>query len=330
MKKVLLSLAVIAAVMTANAQNVGVGAEDNFPTTAEIGGPMVGTQTSGIYWWSDAVNASFYPGFNDLITPADATSGLKRRQGGVLTVNVNKTGVTTTSDSKGYSPFGFGFGDDNGPATGGNPFYINISGKKTLTVTFKSSVAATSMRFQVIDAAGNTLDTKSDQTTNYSATATAANTLYTTTIDLTNGYYQDYSTGSLVIKNTFDFSQLAKVSFFPAPGSNFTGTITITDVKVGTVNYVGLGTRASAAANIASTKVFPNPATSDFTAEIVLKNNASVNVILSDMTGRQIATKAVDANGDANFQTAGLVAGMYTVTYVIDGTPAKTELVVVK
>jgi len=48
------------------------------------------------------------------------------------------------------------------------------------------------------------------------------------------------------------------------------------------------------------------------------------------MVGKQIATKSVDANGQANFETAGLANGLYTVTYVIDGTPAKTDLVVVK
>lgn len=86
----------------------------------------------------------------------------------------------------------------------------------------------------------------------------------------------------------------------------------------------------SAAANIASTKVYPNPSTSSFTAEVSLINAASTTVILSDMMGKQISSKSVDNNGQANFETAGLSSGIYTVTYVIDGTPAKSELVVVK
>jgi len=86
----------------------------------------------------------------------------------------------------------------------------------------------------------------------------------------------------------------------------------------------------SAAANIASTKVFPNPSTSAFTAEVSLKNAATTTIILSDLVGKQIATKSVDASGQANFETSGLAAGTYVVTYVVDGTPAKSELVVVK
>ena len=89
-----------------------------------------------------------------------------------------------------------------------------------------------------------------------------------------------------------------------------------------------LGTQ-SAAANIASTKVYPNPATAGFTAEVNLNNAAATTVILSDMMGKQIATKSVE-NGSASFETAGLANGIYTVTYVVDGTPAKSELVVVK
>lgn len=85
----------------------------------------------------------------------------------------------------------------------------------------------------------------------------------------------------------------------------------------------------SAAANIASTKVYPNPTTGEFTAEVSLVNNASVSIILTDMMGKQIATKSA-TNGSVSFDTAGLAKGMYTVTYVLDGTPAKTELVVVK
>ena len=85
----------------------------------------------------------------------------------------------------------------------------------------------------------------------------------------------------------------------------------------------------SAAANIASTKVYPNPTTGEFTAEVSLVNNASVSIILTDMMGKQIATESA-TNGSAKFNTAGLAKGMYTVTYVLDGTPAKTELVVVK
>lgn len=311
MKKVLLSLSMLAAVMTANAQNVGVGAYDDFTTIGNATDNPTGeyskqftdasevTQTAGMFWYKDEAFASTYT---------------NTRANGEYTIIVNK-------DVE-YSVVGMGFGDDNGPAAGGNSFYIDITNAKMFSCKIKASVPVT-VKVQFEDANGK----KAEASASLQEYSKAVTTTYSTwSADLTGGVGLSWP-GPTAITG-FDYTKVAKVNFLISGGAAYAGTVTMDDFKLGTTPNLGLGT-TSAAANIASTKVYPNPTSGAFTAEISLKNNASVNIIVTDMLGKQIASKAV-ANGSASFETAGLVAGMYTVTYVVDGTPAKTELVVVK
>lgn len=337
MKKVLLSLSMLAAVMsTASAQSilVGVGANDDVANVVEYNNP---TDNSGIYWWASECYAQF-PNFGTASTTPVITDGVKRREGGALTVSIDKTQVTNSGTADcvdadaAYVPFGLNFGDDNGAATDGAPYYIDISGAKTFSCKIKAS-AAVAVRVQFEDLNGKKIEgTAAVYGSEYSFNATT--TFQTWTLDLTGGVGFQHSgcaggTNPCAITG-FDYTKVTKVLFFVQPGSNtFVGTVTLDDVKIGKATNVSLST-SSAAANIASTKVFPNPTTGSFTAQVSLVNNVAVSVILTDMMGKQISTKAVDANGEANFETAGLANGLYTVTYVIDGTPAKTELVVVK
>lgn len=348
MKKVLLSLSMLAAVMSANAQTVGSGAYDDFNTTLEYG-----TATGGIFWYSDAVWAQFYPNF---AATAGTPAAPVRRNGTEMVFTVNKaadytlTGTQTDDNAK-YSPFGVNWGDDNGELAGGVPFSLDISANKTLSFKVKA-YAAVPIRVQVEDMAGKKIEVTSGGTTPWNYNVTTSYTTYT--LNLANGVSLDYSTNPPTEVTGFDYTKVKQVLIFvdfgkagttkqagsadsdldyPGSGfqaSTFNGLFYIDDFKIGNTAQIGLGT-TSAAANIASTKVFPNPATTGaFTAEVKLVNNATATVILTDMMGKQIATKSVDANGQANFETAGLATGMYTVTYVLDGTPAKTELVVVK
>jgi len=91
---------------------------------------------------------------------------------------------------------------------------------------------------------------------------------------------------------------------------------------------------ASVAANIGSSTVYPNPTSGAVNVNLTLQTPAKVTVIVTDMVGKQIATQnfgtVSSLQGVEVFDATGLAKGMYTVTYVLDGTPAKTELVVVK
>ncbi len=326
MKKVLLSLSMLAAVMTANAQVVGVGAYDDF------NGAEYGTADGGIFWW-----------------PAtDATYTLSRNvaSSGVLAVAVTKNTTDASTDAEKYAPFGFGFGDDNGADPNGNKFGINVTANPVLTFKYKASTGSPLIKVKLKDAAGLEIEVRSSGTSSdwytdaAQFTVTASQTFQTANFNFTGAKgVRCYEAGNpsnatpactgFEFGSSFDFTNVVEVDFFVSPGATaYNGTITLDDVKFGTTPVVGLGAK-SAAANIASTKVYPNPATAGFTAEVNLNNAAATTVILSDMMGKQIATKSVE-NGSASFETAGLANGIYTVTYVVDGTPAKSELVVVK
>jgi len=332
MKKVLLSLSMLAAVMVANAQTVGVGTYDDFAASE------YGTDAGGIFWWTPTTPASVVNYYT-----------LKRNvsNSGVLEIVVNKTTSAASSDQEKYAPFGFGFGDDNGAAADGNKFSIDITANKMLTFKYKASAGAPLIKVKLKDVNGKEIEVRSVGTAaNWydnaqQFTVTASQTFQTATFDFNGAKgvrcYGADPVGSpstpactgFEFSTAFDFAKVVEVDFFVNPGdASYAGTITFDDVKFGSTPKIGLGT-SSAAANIASTKVFPNPTTGEFTAEVSLVNNVSVSIILTDMMGKQIATKST-TNGSVSFDTAGLAKGMYTVTYVLDGTPAKTELVVVK
>jgi len=352
MKKVLLSLSFLAAVMSANAQTsipVGTGAYDDM---ASVGDPAVnltgeyntaitvsGTPyTSGIFWWQDAVNPSDY---------------VRTRANGELSIAVTKSGN--------YSPIGFGFGDTNGDGTG-TPFSIDISNAKTVSFKAKATAGTTqgpTIFIQVTDANGINGEIHpvaaglAGDDTKYGAPATGVLTTYSTyNLDITGMMGQTDPTATAnnnpagfmwpcatwptdcpkySLASTIDFTKIIKVSFFISGGTAYTGTVTIDDVKVGAPSYLGLGTTA-AAANIGSTKLFPNPTDGMFTAELNLKAASTATIIVTDMMGRQIAVKELGTitTASESFNTAGLAKGMYTVTYVLNGTPAKSELVVVR
>ncbi|HSY61178.1 MAG TPA: T9SS type A sorting domain-containing protein [Cytophaga sp.] len=347
MKKVLLSLSMLAAVMVANAQTnypVGIGAYDDFTTqgnatddpTGEYSAPVTlgGTAyTQGIFWWKDAVNASDYT-----VTRAN----------GVYTIVVTK--------GTAYSPVGLGFGDTNGDGTG-IPFSINITNAKTLSFQAKASTGAPTLFIQVTDVNG--INGEVYPTGIYDAAkygtnglgtngSTLTSTLTTYTFDLTGMLGQTDANVSMwdclpansgsdcpdrTKASAVDFTKIIKVSFFINGGAAYNGTVTLDNVKIGTTTNLGLGT-TSAAANIGSSTVYPNPTSGLVSANLTLQTPASVTMIVTDMVGKQIANKnfgtVSSLNGATVFDATTLAKGMYTVTYVLDGTPAKTELVVVK
>jgi len=346
MKKVLLSLSMLAAVMSANAQAIGVGAYDDFNSTTEYG-----TETSGIYWFGDAVWTQFYPGFGATSgTPATPT----RRTGTQMVFTVDKAAnytvnpPTTVDDNAKYSPFGVSFGD-NGAATPVDNT-IDISANKSLSIDLKAYKDVT-IRVQLKDIDNNSIEATAG-TTNSWAFAVGT-TIKTFTLDVSNGVSFTWGTGCSPCEvKTFQYNKVSKILFFVDPGhagttaqagseasnedgiagfqpSTFSGAVTIDNFKVGTTVKVGLGT-SSAASKISSSTVFPNPTEGEFNVRLNLNGASEATILVSDLMGKQVASKTAVNGVDTKFYTTGLAKGMYTVTYVIDGTPAKSELVVVK
>jgi hypothetical protein len=112
--------------------------------------------------------------------------------------------------------------------------------------------------------------------------------------------------------------------------------IYLTQNKLTTVPPIATST-ASAASNIGSSVLYPNPTSGQVLANLALQTPANVNVIVTDLMGKQVSTTNLGMVSTVTGVTvlegniaSTLAKGMYTVTYVLDGTPAKAELIVIK
>ncbi len=80
--------------------------------------------------------------------------------------------------------------------------------------------------------------------------------------------------------------------------------------------------------------MYPNPATEVTTLSFNLKNNAAVNVIVTDLTGKTVAanalTNAAAGKNSVEINTAEMAAGVYTVSFVANNTTITKKLVVRK
>ena len=80
--------------------------------------------------------------------------------------------------------------------------------------------------------------------------------------------------------------------------------------------------------------MYPNPATEVTTLSFNLKNNAAVNVIVTDLTGKTVAantlTNAAVGKNSVEINTAEMAAGVYTVSFVANNTTITKKLVVRK
>ncbi|MBX9850199.1 MAG: T9SS type A sorting domain-containing protein [Cytophagaceae bacterium] len=89
----------------------------------------------------------------------------------------------------------------------------------------------------------------------------------------------------------------------------------------------------NASSKISASSVYPNPSNGLTHVRFNLTETSEVKVIVSDMMGREIAV-VLDATraGEVNevFNVAGLTHGLYTINYYINGSPAKSELLMVK
>lgn len=80
--------------------------------------------------------------------------------------------------------------------------------------------------------------------------------------------------------------------------------------------------------------MYPNPATEVTTLSFNLKNNAAVNVFVTDLTGKTVAanalTNATVGKNSVEINTAEMAAGVYTVSFVANNTTITKKLVVRK
>jgi hypothetical protein len=132
------------------------------------------------------------------------------------------------------------------------------------------------------------------------------------------------------IKTGADLTNVRQVSFIytsSTPSPDF--AVSLSDITVGSA--VVAGTK-EASSMVADSKLYPNPTSGSTNIELNLKSSANVKVVLNDIMGNEvkvIADKYTNTLSES-FDVNGLTKGIYSVTYLVDGVPAKTEKLIVK
>ncbi|MCU0416065.1 MAG: T9SS type A sorting domain-containing protein [Cytophagaceae bacterium] len=293
MKKVLLSLSILASSLLANAQ----------VWTADLSKEGAGGPTTPAYFGAN--------------TAGYTTAKTSGQNNVVLT--------RSTAGTNNFESMSFTIND------GENPQIINLSGtgNAVINVTFSSSTAAR-LRVDIKDVNG--------YVSNFAAatfTGSATSVTHTFVINPRDAYspagaVTGSCTPSVANPCLLDLTQIVEILFSLNDGSAITENevVNITAISAGALST------STKAANIASSVVFPNPASDAVFANLNLKASNDVTVVVTDLMGRQVATRSfgrvTEINNAEIFNAASLAKGMYTVTYVLDGTPAKSDLVVVK
>jgi hypothetical protein len=202
--------------------------------------------------------------------------------------------------------------------------------------------------------AGTTVVTTGSATIANTASGSSTNQIFTiestgtsgltiTNIALSGTNASEYSLSGPTFPYTIvaGSSQAITVTFAPtsvATGKTATLTVTNNDASEGsyTINLSADGVVATginaAAANISSTKLYPNPTSDQANIQLDLVTPSDVKVTLSDVMGREVMTIAQGSMSSVtqSFSVANLQKGIYTVNYFVNGAAAKAELLMVK
>ena len=164
MKKILLSCSVLLGLLSAKAQLGADYAHDDFQLDVPYG-----NNQGGVFWFNDSAL---------IVQDEPSTLFLTRTGGGSATLTMEEEVVRdgevvkTSSWDQGKSDanptggtyvFGVSWGDSNGEAAGGDPFTIDISANKTMSITVKNDFdAPVHFDFQFEDINGVKLEVQKD------------------------------------------------------------------------------------------------------------------------------------------------------------------------
>jgi len=102
-------------------------------------------------------------------------------------------------------------------------------------------------------------------------------------------------------------------------------------------NFIGYSdldqvTSIKNASSLSDSKIFPNPVSDFANIELNLKSSSDVKITMNDMLGREIAVIAEGNMASYNGQVdvSSFEKGTYILSYLINGEPTKTELMIVK
>lgn len=314
MKKVLLSLSMLAAtVFAANAQNFVIWDASTSTGFASAGTAFVfspGASSFTVDTTAGVITAAGVAGSNCGTSGTDACYYINGFGNGAYAAPVPPS-TTSLPTSFGYTAANF--------AT--DKFFMNVNAPG-----MKVKIQFTSFTAGVADADiyGYEFDLTST-TAAYADRSILMSSFSKIVQDNPNG--TNFLTASIAQR----IGKIEIVVVKTANGGVGAGSVKLKNMTIGNSSVI---TATSAASNISSAVVYPNPANGVVSTNLTLQNAASVSVIVTDMVGKQIATQnfgtVSSLNGVTLFDASTLAKGMYTVTYVLDGAPAKTELVVVK
>jgi len=283
MKKLLLSAAVLAATLSANAQNPTTLSEEMRGTTD--------TESSSPCFLGYEDGPGAFQGF----VGNDFTNMQWDQENGSMTFD-----ATTAKQNHGPLYYQLSAGDDVEcyPAEG----LVDISTANKIEIRAKSTAP-----FKI---------------TAYIQEGNAASWDYSKfskteiTMNLTTEYQIFYVENLLDSSNADNLVDLTKIGIVVFElGKDDNGEwFQVTDEKV-SIDYIRLGEAAvtsNEVINSADVKVFPNPAKDLLNVEVNL--NEVANVQLVDLTGKVVATQTVSNQGTAKFNTANLSSGLYIVS----------------
>ncbi len=132
-----------------------------------------------------------------------------------------------------------------------------------------------------------------------------------------------------------DLSSVKKIIFLysscPSSAPVSAAHLRISNFNAGSYASTPTSVNDELLSRISDAKLYPNPASSTATVELALKTSSKVKVVVSDVLGNSVRTLE-EQNTDAyaaSFDVSNLSSGIYYVSYQIDGTPVKTEKLVI-
>jgi hypothetical protein len=299
--------------------------------------PGSGTAYPGIYWYTKTLTAGFQ------------ASNSRTSTAGKLTYTIDQPAENGTGN--GYQPVGVGFGELCNSGTL-NSYVLDLS---TTSKVVSFDFTNTSAYDYVVQVQMQTSDGKVYAINNGQATGTNPGNDYLYTIQFnvaagaSNAFSQNFGNALLGAYGSnhtapvaADFALIKAITITVVNASNTAApnywpyalagaTFTIDNFKIGDQTTIVAGIN-SATANIASSKLYPNPVSDRANVELNLNSASDVKVTLSDVMGKEVMviTEGTFSSLTKDFSVATLNKGIYTVNYFINGAAAKSELLMVK
>lgn len=209
---------------------------------------------------------------------------------------------------------------------------VDMSGtnQDSIFILAKSSTAGTTIRVDLKDASdyvanSGTITQRATLSTSYQI----IKFVYTTPQDGAYG-----GSGCTAGPCTVNKATIKEFLFSLNDGNAITADVdaTIDYFQVGGTSAQVITAYKEKVASIASSKVFPNPVSDVATIELSLKASSNVKVTLSDLMGKEVMVISEGTFTDLNksFSVANLNKGVYSINYVVDGSSAKSEMLVIK